>query len=172
MRRFWDEEQTSWWVFEFCLFWGLWVLELMSKRVDEFLSFAYFGVGEFVRWWTDELISFWVCFCGSCAFCFWGDCAFVRWWVLAFLRWWVIELTSLQVEETISWWVLEHVNWRVDACGSCWAISSLPTASSLLFPRYVYKEECSSCVGSSNLDPLKVNTASIKVENAFSERMF
>ena len=111
MRRFWDEEQTSWWVFEFCLFWGLWVPELMSKRVDEFLSFAYFGVGEFVRWWTDELISFWVCFCGGCAFCFWGGCALMSSRVFEMVGYWVDEFASWGDYKLMSSWACELTSW-------------------------------------------------------------
>ena len=146
----WVDEQTNWWVFEFCLFWGLCVLELMNRRIDKFLSL-------FLRRLCVLFLRR-LCVCAlmsSCVF------EMVDYWVGEFASWGGYKLMNSWACELTSWCLRELLGFR-----------KLAYPRVALFPRYVYKEECSSCVDSTNLDPLKVNTASIKVGNAFSGRTF
>ena len=132
MRRFWDEEQTSWWVFEFCLFWGWWVCALVTRRIDKFLSLflrrlcvLFLGrlcicalmssrVFEMVGYWVDEFAS-------------WGD--------YKLMSSWACELTSWCLRELLSY--LELAYPRVAFCSramyikrgvliSCWQLKFRP----------------------------------------------
>lgn len=87
----WVDEQTSWWVFEFCLFWGWWVCALVNRRIDKFLS-LFLGrlcvcalmsscVFEMVGYWVDEFAS-------------WGDYKQMSSWACELTSWCLRELLS------------------------------------------------------------------------------
>ena len=118
MRRFWDEEQTSWWVIEFCLFWGWWVCALVNRRIDKFLSL-------FLRRLCVLFLRR-LCVCAlmsSCVF------EMVDYWVGEFASWGGYKLMSSWACELTSWCLRELLGFR-----------KLAYPRVALFPRYVYKK--------------------------------